>query len=378
MKYKMNFFYKVLSTVLILLTSLSMSACDTSKKNNIENTKSNEVQELFDLNKLKIPSIAIISKDANKNKLFSLTDSSKISEIGKLNTEYIKEFVYNKEKGVYVFILTVKNTDGESKDIINIKTKTKNIILNNAVRYLDVKLSKDATKILFRSFNDNDLSIPNGIEVYDIKTDKKLKLNKKVLVSGNIYNWIDNDNIIYYGSILNKPNSSKIYKYNLKTNKESVYIDKFSGYCKEIFPINQDKFIILEQNNLDNNIQNDLYYLDIKNNIKHHIFSNLYDISNIGINKSKDIIYLIGDLMQSNNSKLFSIDLNTLKISQLTYDLPKNVQGDLGIAIDKNDNVIFVGTNENSNNDVYVYNKNTNSINLITENSGQYRVSSSN
>ena len=67
--------------------------------------------------------------------------------------------------------------------------------------------------------------------IYDLKSKKYLKLNSEVLVSGNLYTWLDDHRIIYYGSVENKKNSDKIYMYDFNTSKEEVYLEDTKGYC---------------------------------------------------------------------------------------------------------------------------------------------------
>lgn len=359
---------RILSTTLVVLISFNMGACGKLNKNQV-NMETKAIEKPINIEKVNLSRVTIIDKEKTLNKLFSIKNST-LQTLGSLDKANIEELVYDNHKGIYVFLLNLPFKDGKNKSVINIKNKSQDILLDNSMKYFDIKISKDSSKILFRSFKDSSLNVPEGIRVYDIEKNKEIKLNTEVLVSGDLYQWIDNENIIYYGIIPGKHKSGKIYKYNLKTGEESIYFDNFNGYCLNLNYISNGKLILLQ--NIDEEYK--LGYYNIKTGKQKTISNNITDIKNVVRDKNKNILYFIGKSSDSENFALFSLNLKTLEILQLTYDLPKNVDIKAGLALDNKGNVIFAGTGEEKNNDIYIYDVENNSTNLITENPNNYRI----
>ncbi|WP_138204438.1 hypothetical protein [Haloimpatiens lingqiaonensis] len=358
---------RLLSTTLVLIIALNISAC--SKSNTNKNNSQNTPEVSIDIGSIKFPNVTILCRKSDYNQLFSINGDT-LDKIGKIPTEDILDLIYSKEKDVYIFLVKKIDKNGKIANQIKIKKGNNTKILNESSIYADIKISPNNNNILFRSFKDANMNMPEGIRIYNIDEDKEIKIKTKVLVSGNVYQWLDDENIIYYGIISDKPNSGHIYKYNIKSGEESVYLDKLEGLCCNIYSISKDEILVLD--NREDEYK--LTYYNVKTGDKKLICKNISDMTAVVQNKDKKLLYFIGESLQSGGYSLFSIDLNTFECSQLTYDLPKNVDKLGGLALDPKGNVIFAGKDSEDKNDIYIYDTKNNSTSLITNSSNNYKI----
>ncbi|WP_392486381.1 hypothetical protein ACER0A_007550 [Haloimpatiens sp. FM7315] len=357
---------KVLTGVALVLL-LNIVACNKSNKVQVRNVEKDK--EEFSLENIKLPKIIVISDKDKSNELYKL-DNLSLNKIGDFKDVNLLDFHYDIEKKVYVALVNNVKDSGQKSSEVEIKTIDKNYTLKNSAVYCDIKISPDSKRIAFRSFKDKNLTEPEGLRVYDINSQSEVKLNSKVLVSGSVYEWLDENNVIYYGIIPEEKNSNKIYKYNILTKEESVYFDKLNGYCLNALPIKSEGILLLE--NCDEDYK--LSYYNEKTKEKNLISENLSQIGKAVLDENNNIVYFVGKNVSTDNFSLFSVNLCTFEISQLTYDLPKNVDINSGIALDKNNNVLFCGKDSINNNDVYFYDVKNKSTNLITEVTKEYKI----
>ncbi len=85
------------------------------------------------------------------------------------------------------------------------------------------------------------------MKIYDLENRKEIKIKSDVLVSGNLFKWLNEDEILYYGINSEKENKAKIYKYNVKENKEEVYVDNIEGICTYFMPNGDDVLLLSRQ-----------------------------------------------------------------------------------------------------------------------------------
>lgn len=363
----MKFTGRLVSTTLVLIVTLNIAAC--SKPNVNKNVNKNTSETSIDIENIKFPNITIMCKKEEYNQVFSINKDT-LDKIGKIPKEDVLDLIYNKEKDLYIFLVKKLGEGGKTKSQIKIIKNNRTKVLNESSVYSDISISPDSSKILFRSFKDVAMNEPEGIRVYDVENHKEIQIKTKVLVSGDVYEWLDDENIIYYGIISDKPNSGNIYKYNVKSGQESVYFSKLEGLCSRMYSISKDEILVLGNKEDDYK----LVYYNVKTGDKKLISQNISDMTKAAINKDKKLLYFIGESSESNNFALFSIDLTTFECSQLTYDLPKNVDKKAGLAMDSEGNVIFGGKDSENNNDIYIYDVKNNSTSLITEKSNDYKI----
>jgi Tol biopolymer transport system component len=282
--------------------------------------------------------------------------------------------VYNIKKSIYIYSVTSSKSGNDNQNKLQIIKSGKLTELNDFYTAMDLKVNSTADKVAFRSFKDNSLYSAEGMRIYDIENNKYVDLKSKVLVSGNLYGWINKNKIIYYGSIEGEKNSDKIYEYDFNNNRESVYLDNINGYCMYFAPIGENILFSAKMGD-----KSTLYYYDNINKTIKKVEYNISEMLNsVTDTKTGDIFFLgVGD---DNNSALYKFSANNLTVERLTYDFPKSVDGTKGIVLDDKGNVYFCGTdtsNLNGNEDVFQYDVKEGSINLISTHEGKYSLYSS-
>lgn len=311
--------------------------------------------------------IAIENKE-NQNKILGI-ESKTVHEIGKIKD--VMEIEYDPKKSVYVYLLPIKNGDLGHKNKIQ-------IIYNNLVTELhdfysacDIKLNSSEDKIVFRSYGSSSPSSAEGIRIYNLKTGKYIKLKSKVLVSGNLYSWLDENKLIYYGNIPKKRGSSKIYVYNTDTGKEKIYLDNIYGYCMNF--INVGSGILYISKIADNTY---LYYYnqrDKKNKLIDENISTIYESTKYNQNNN---IFFIAE-QKNGISAVYEFIKKNGCISRITYDYPKIVNTYCGIAEDHYGNVYFTGIysrNLHNKMNIFVYNSKDKTTSVLSAHEGKYRI----
>lgn len=354
----MKSFLKSVILIITFLISLTFVSCGVKKEQKVEENNVPNYSE-----------VTVLENSNGNFNAFKIGDKALIS-VGS-NTGNVIEMAYNVKNSVYVHSISVPNDEGSSKNVIDINSSGKEFQLKDFYSALDLKLNNSGDKLAFRTFKSNSLSSAEGMKVYDIKNNKYLKLKSKVLVSGKLYEWIDENKIIYYGSIEGKKNSQKIYMYDLKKDKEEVYLDGINGNCVYFHPMKNGTLILSSKG-----YSQQLYYYDIESKTAKNIAVNLTEIYRTVANYKNEEVFILGTEGGQTNA-LYVFSYKDLTLKRLTYDFPKNLDVSAGLAIDNNDNVYFCGMEDleqSSKKDVYMYNEKESSVNLISAEQGNYSV----
>ncbi|WP_446899338.1 hypothetical protein ACSVC9_05480 [Clostridium sp. LBM24168] len=316
----------------------------------------------------KYSDVVVVKSNNGQNVIFNLKEKT-LSETGKINN--ILDMAYNSEKSIYAYIIgKVKNgmVSGNKIEVINGKFKVE---LNDFFSAGDIKLSPFGSKIAFRSYTDDSISSAQGMRVYDIENNKYVKLKSEVLISGNLYNWLDENRLIYYGNIPGRQNSSNIYIYDLKTDSEKIYLEDTNGYCMYFTNIDGNILYI-------SGIGDDLYlYYYSKENKK--VITVDDDIAKI-YGSVKDYkngsIFFIAE-QKNGVSAIYEFSYKSGKLNRITYDFPKSIGISSGIAEDEAGNIYFVGSyggNSEDKMDIFVYSKKDGSISLLSNYEDTYKI----
>lgn len=357
----MKSFLKSVILIIAFLTSLTFVSCGIKKEQKVEENN--------------VPNYSEVTVLENNNGNFNAfkIDDKALANVGS-TTGNVIDMAYAVKNSVYVHSISMPNGENSSKNIIDINSLGKKLQLKDFYSALDLKLNSNGNKLAFRTFKSNSLNSAEGMKVYDIKNNKYLKLKSKVLVSGRLYEWIDENKIVYYGSIEGKKNSQKIYIYDFSKDKEEVYLDGINGNCVYFTPMKNGTLI------LNSNVDGEqLYYYDIKTKAAKSIAVNLTEIYKTITNYNNEEVFILGTEGGQTNA-LYVFSYKDLTLKRLTYDFPKNLDVSAGLAIDNNDNVYFCGIEsleQNIKKDVYMYNEKENSVNLISTEQGNYSVYSS-
>jgi hypothetical protein len=353
----MNVFLKSIFLITTFLVSLSFTSCTIKKEQKVEIE-----------NVPKYSEVTVLENTNGDSNVFKIQDKTLYS-IGSANN--ILDMVYNIKNSVYVQSIKLSKGENFDKNIIDINVSGKKNVLKDFFSAVDLKLNYTGDKLAFRTFKGDSLESAEGMKVYDIKNNKYLKLKSKVLVSGKLYEWIDENRIVYYGSIEGQKNSQKIYMYDFQKDKEEIYLNDIRGNCVYFIPMKSS--ILMLSSGGDKQL---LYYNDIKNKTTKDISTNITEIYKSIVNYKDDEIFFLGS--EGGDTKaLYMFSYKDFTLRRITYDFPKNLDISSGLAMDSEGNVYFCGienVEENNKKDIFMYNRKDSSVNLISTEQGNYSV----
>lgn len=330
----MNVIKKRAIYILIVLGfSFILTACSQKKVQNNELTGNN-------VEAIKVQNGAVLLEEKGKYNTLNFVD-------GRYSNLKNKDIVieYNKESGTYIFMRDGKHYiyyNGKEKEITD-------------VNYNFIKISPDGNYVSYMIYD-------NGykLKVLSLKNDKEININSKVAISGEFYDFIDKDNIVYYG--VSSDNINGVFIFNLKTNKEELLYKLDSGYVE--FLKGENNEVIILQQTADN--KRILKKIGKENNTVEDITNKFESI--------KDIIevfgtyYVLGTAMDDSPS-LYKV--NKGKVERLVYSFPKNIDLKKGLSVDSSGNILFIGSNSGeSNEEVFSYKDE--SISIVSSKEGKY------
>lgn len=322
---------------------------------------------------LSIPKSPIMVLEVNGSDIsYNKLENNRVLRVG--SSSNIWDVTYNINSDVTAYTKILSQGKEFNNVEIFVEKDDKVYLLNNFYNAENLKLSPDANMLSYRSFGKDSVESAQGIKVYDIKHNKEMGISKDSLVSGTLYEWLDGDNLLYYAVKDGKVDSDKIYKYNFTNKKEEVYLDKINGYCT-FFTVENGNILYFSKLGDDTNLS----YYNKNTGISKDLDNNFSDIYNSVYNPiSKEFFLLARDKYGSLGLFKVSTENNTCK--RLNYDFPKVIDKDGGVAVDSKGNIYFSGTSDNPDSpqyDIYMYNINDNSINLISAHSSKYLIISS-
>ncbi len=319
--------------LIVLGFSFILTACGQKKVQNNELT-SNKVEAI------KVQNGAVLLEENGKYNTLNFVD-------GRYSNLKNKDIVieYNKESGTYVFMRDGKHYiyyNGREKEITD-------------VNYNFIKISPDGNYVSYMIYD-------NGykLKVLSLKDNKEININSKVAISGELYDFINKDNIVYYG--VSSDGVNGIFTFNLKTNKEELLYKLDSGYAE--FLKGENNEVIILQQTADN--KRILKRISKENKSVENISNKFEDVKDII--KVSDMYYVLGTAINDSPSVY---KINKGKVQRLVYSFPSSIDLKKGLSIDSNGNILFIGSNSNENNqEVFSY-KNE-SISIVSNIEGKY------
>lgn len=338
----------ILTTSIALTISLGLSSCGNVQQK--------------DASTIKLPSyskIIVLKYKQSGCELYSLRDNNLYQYENNYNISNIE---FNSKGKKYIYTDTISIGNNLVHNNLRILSPLKESKINDSFSYSDIVLSPDGTKFAYRSYKHDSIESAEGMRVYDINKNKNIDINSGTLVSGQLYNWLSDDKLLYYG-IPNNDVSGKLLLYDFKSNTETPIIDKFNGYCVYFKPLNS--FIVyLEKKDNENRLC--IYNINSKKNqILSMDFSDIWDSI---YDRRNNILYFIASKKYETGDSVYSLKISNNELQQLTYDFPNDADKSGGIAVDEKGNLIFCGivpNSKNNENDIYMFNFKDNSINLI-------------
>ncbi|CAB1242344.1 hypothetical protein ACFHWD_05715 [Clostridium sp. MT-14] len=350
----MKIFMKIIFYTAVFLNIVTLSGCSSRNKYKGEVIKEPNYSDVI-----------VIKDGGDKEDIFNV-HSNQLVKNG--TVDHISEMVYDTQKSVYVYLVDKNKTPKIGSKVVALYGNTKSEI-KDFFAVKDIKINPSGDKIAYRAFNSSSTDSAQGMKVYDLKNKKYIELKSKVLVSGNLYEWLDDHRIIYYGNIEGQRNSDKVYLYDLSKDSEQVYLNDTRGYCMYFTTIGDD--LLFSSRNQD---ELDLYYYNHKTGQFKFLSDEFEQIYDSTVDNKNGCVFFIGK-NEENIESLYKFTQKDGGVSRITYDFPENIAEYSGIAQSKRGDVYFVGmVNRGSGEDVFMYNIRDKSINIISDQEGIYNI----
>lgn len=296
--------YFIRSKILILLAvvcSLLFVSCESNVEEKVQGIKLDEG--------------AIIQNDSGELSNFNILDGSysKVESdkvVGIYNSEY--ECYISTKDGEYIYY-----NKGVEKKINNMNVDATNLKMSSEGSYLSYFTKEDG---MFE------------LKLKSLKDDSDVEFNSNVYISSTYMDWIDDENIVYYG--ISEERVNGIFIYNLKDKKESLFYKLDNGIIQYLKSI--DSGLICIQETIDNGRKLKLIDREGKD----------LDILSKEVMQIKDIIkvnddyYFMGKVIGGIES-IYKISDNNIK--RVVFDFPAVIDFSKGLSKDKENNILFVG-----------------------------------
>lgn len=311
----------------IIISTGLFTECNSNEKK--------DIKENIDLN---IGSIVKTEKGENSNLNLENDSYKKVS-----NDEVVIE--YSKDKS-YVYLSNEKHF---------VKRKNEIIEINND-KYNNLNLSQTGNYIGY-IIDDAE----NELKIIDLEKNKEIKLKSNVIISGEFFDFTNEDSIIYYG--ISEEGENGVFIYDLKTNEEKMIYKIEKGYV-EFLKVLDDEVIIL-----NNSVEDGKYLKTINLKTKEtKILSDKVDkLSDIQKNNNK--YYFLGSIKTDGDS-LYLISDND--IERIVFDFPNEISLESKLSKNYNGEILFMGKNVgDSGMEIYSYNL-EDGVKLIEDKEGTY------
>lgn len=325
---------------------------------------------------IKLPSInyspAAMEMNDGEMKLYKL-EGNKVLKMG--STKDVSEAVYNLKSGVTVFVHALQMGNELEKNEIVIEKNGKQQMVKNFYHAENIKLSPDGTKLVFRIFEKDSYESAKGLVVYDIDKNQVIDAKMQVLVSGSLFEWLDDNNLVYYGVKEQQKGSAGIYKLQLSNMNESALVDeKMEGYCTGLQVADKGLIFLTKKDEASK-----MFYYSIQDGKSFMITENVTEISKGAYDPADQNYYMLAQGKDEANA-LFTMNLKSKKVQRITFDFPKEANPAGGLGIDNSGNVYFSGSEGKAQvaGDIFYYDVKSKSTNLISTHEGQYHIFSEN
>lgn len=342
----MKFGKVCLTFIFIVSTMFIFSSCKSSEKS----------EDYI----LKFSGVSLFSNQQDEIDAYSISEDN-IRRIGVLNN--VSSLNYNLKNSIYVFLKTISNNESMQHNKIIIFKQEKEITLSNFYTALDIKMCSSGEKIAFRNFKSGDIKSVQPLKIYNTEKEKYEKFNSKVFISGNLYQWIDSNSLVYYGS--KDGIHDKIYLYDFSNGQEKVLADGIQGYVT-FFQAIKNKGILFLQEEEDST---KLYYLDYASNERKVIASQISDVSS-SIVLSNSQIFFIGNNTDENKDLLYKFNISDRNLTRINFDFPDRIEKNSSLA-GNGDKVYFCGFDSGNNVNLYMFDNSNGALNYMSNNNGK-------
>ncbi|WP_291653713.1 hypothetical protein [Clostridium sp.] len=263
-------------------------------------------------NKVDILNGAVAIENSGEYQIYNLIND----KYEKVDTEYIIT-AYDLKSGNFIY-----NENGEYK--INYLGKEKTIEEEKMV--ISPKLAKDGRYLAY-FLNDGYLDL----KIKDLSKNKNISIDTKVVISGELIDWLNENTLVYYGISEDKTNG--IFTYNINSNEEKLLYKLDLGYVEFLKVLDNGIVFVQEKEGK----QKILKVIDEAGEVN-EVIEDVLDVSDV--ESTPEGIFILGKL-ENNNYSLYKY--HDKKAKRLVYDFPKLINLEKGLSKDKDGNIIFVG-----------------------------------
>ena len=299
-------------------------------------------KETEEVNKIQLKNGAIAIENLGEYEIYNLNNG----KYEKMDIDYVIKSFDSKSNN-YIFYEDEKFKINNLGKVISIE-ESKNV--------LSPKLSKGGIYVSY-FVKDGYLDLI----VKDIDKNRNINIDSKVSISGELIDWLNEDTLVYYGVDDNKNNG--LFIYNLSEDKEELLYKLDSGYIEYLKVLDNGLVFLQEKEGK----QKSLKFINENGEIRDSI-ENIVEAS--GVEVTPEGIFILGK-MENNNYSLY--EFTDGKIKRLVYDFPKIINLEKGLSKDSNGNILFVGGDDLSNEQIYICNDGVISL-LDTENGDHYFI----
>lgn len=184
------------------------------------------------------------------------------------------------------------------------------------------------------SYSPHIISLENG---------KDIKLKNSTTINGTCIDWINEEELIYYGVGKDEENNitNGLFKYNVKEEKDEEINKLKEGYV-QFLKSTEDGVVFLEEN-IDSSKALKLF--DIKDNLEITLTDSLVTI--FDVIKSNDRYYVLGSF-KNDSLSLYEITKEG-EYRRLIYDFPSVIKEEQGLSIDEDGNILVIGVKGSDN-----------------------------
>jgi hypothetical protein len=287
-------------------------------------------------------------------------------------TDELMGMVRSTEGDIIAQIARIDSGQNVDNNLIKIYRNGKMMVVDSFFSASDIKLNGSGKRLAYRSYNKDSLDSVQKLKIFNLETRKTEEINSNVRVSGSVYCWIDDDNLLYYGTDQETGGKAKIYKYNAATATEEVYLEDLSGFCMYIMPAAGG--VVYFESTAD---QANLCFAGVDGG-KKIITSELSELYDAEYNPATKELYLAGVKAGENTGALYKVNLEAgYALQRISYDFPKVVGATSTLAADSGGYIYFTGLLEGRNAgemDVFAYDHTSGTVSILSAESGYYRL----
>lgn len=267
----------------------------------------------------------------------------------------------------------VRTSKGQNLDgnVIRIYRNGRLMTVDDFFSASDIKMNASGTRLAYRSYSKDSLDSVQKLKVFDLDSKKWSEIKSDVRISGSVYCWIDDENLLYYGSNQKTGGTAKIYKYNTATGKEEVYLDNLKGFCMKMIPA-EGGIAYFETTGTESSLR----FVD--SGTDRTVASDISDLYSAVYSPGTKEIYLSGVMAGDTEDALYIVDLEGAEgLKRVNYDFPKLVGSDSTLTLDKAGRLYFTGILEGKaagELDVFSYDQGSRTVSLLSSESGYYRL----